>query len=112
MNLESVALATEGSDLSITEEKFVATAKCIQDAKKRQLVTKSNLQILRCCACHLHHEQTLRAPYRVRQFFAKVLKKVQHYRVHVIAGDANATAYMYYKRQEYQDLYNSSVAAM
>ena len=43
--------------------------------------------------------------------FAKV-KKVQHYRVDVIVGDAIAAAYMYYKRQEYKDLYNSSVAVM
>ena len=52
------------------------------------------------------------APYRVRQFFAKVLKKVQHYRVDALAGDADAAAYKYYKRQEYQDFYNSSVAVM
>ena len=43
----------------------------------------------------------MKAPYRVRQFFAKVLKKVQHYRVDVIAGDANAAAYKYDKKQEY-----------
>ena len=41
--------------------------------------------------------------------FAKV-KKVQHYRVDVIVGDTTAAAYMYYKRQEYQALYNSSIA--
>ena len=34
------------------------------------------------------------------------------YRVDVVAGDANAAAYRFYKRQEYQDLYNSSVAVM
>ena len=54
----------------------------------------------------------MRAPNRVRQFFARVLKKVQHYRSDVVARDANAAAYKYYKRQEYQDLYNSSVAVM
>ena len=54
----------------------------------------------------------MEAPYRVRQFFAKVLKKVQHYRVDAIAGDANEAAYEYYKRQEYQDLYNFSIAVM
>ena len=26
---------------------------------------------MRCCVCHLHHEQAMKAPYRVRQFFAK-----------------------------------------
>ena len=111
-DLGTVAFVIESSDLSITEDNFVPTATCIQDTKKRQLVTRSNLQRLRCCVCHLHHEQAMRAPYRVRQFFAKVLKKVQHYRVDVIAGDANAAAYKYYKRQEYQDLYNSSVSVM
>ena len=54
----------------------------------------------------------MRAPYRVRQFFAKVLKNVQHRRVDVLAGDANAAAYKYYKRQEHHDLYNSSAAVM
>ena len=33
-------------------------------------------------------------------------------RVDVIAGDANAAAHKYYKKQEYHDLYNSSVAVM
>ena len=33
-DLESVALAIEGSDLNITEDNFVHTAKCIQDTKK------------------------------------------------------------------------------
>ena len=45
----------------------------------------------------------MRAPYRARQFFAKVLKKIQHYKVDVLVGDATAAAYKYYKRQEYQD---------
>ena len=51
----------------------------------------------------------MKTPYRVRQFFGMVLQKVHHFEVDVIAGDA---AYKYYKRQEYQDLYNSSVAVM
>ena len=34
-DLESVALAIEGSDLNITEDNFVPTAKCIQDAKEK-----------------------------------------------------------------------------
>ena len=54
----------------------------------------------------------MRAPHSLRQFFEKVLKKDQHYRVDVLAGDATAAAYRYYKRQEYQDLYNPSVAVM
>ena len=35
-----------------------------------------------------------------------------HFKVDVIAGDANAAAYKYYKNQEYQDLYDSSVSVM
>ena len=54
----------------------------------------------------------MKAPYRVRQFFRAVLQQVHHFKVDVIAGDANAAAYKYYKKQEYQDLYNSSVAVM
>ena len=88
------------------------TVRCIQDTKKRQLVTRSSLHRLRCCVCHLNHEQAMKAPYRVRQVYAKVLKKVQHYRVDVIAGDANVAEYKYCKKQEYQDLCNSSVAIM
>ena len=88
------------------------TARCSQDSKKKQLVTRSALQRLRCCVCHLHHEEAMKTPHNVLQFFAKVLKKVQHYKVDVIAGDAIAASYQDYKRQEYQDLYNSSVAVM
>ena len=68
-DLESVALAIEGSDLNITEDNVVHTAKCVQDTKERQVVTRSGLQRLRCCVCHLHHKQAIKAPYRVRQFF-------------------------------------------
>ena len=83
---------------------------CSGHQEKRELVTRSNLQRLRCYVCHLHHEQALRAPHRVRQVFAQSLKKVQHHRVDVVVGDATAAAYRYYKRQEYQALYNSSIA--
>ena len=68
-DLESVALAIEGSDLNITEDDFVPSAKSSQDAKERQLVTRSGLQRLRCCVCHLHQEQAMKAPCRVRLFF-------------------------------------------
>ena len=88
-DLESVALAIEGRNLNFTEDNFVPTAKCIQDTKERQLMTRSGLQRQRCRVCHLHHEQAMKAPYRVRQFFGTV--------VNVIAGDANAAAYKYYK---------------
>ena len=73
-DLESVALAIEGSDLSITEDNFVPTARCIQDTKERQLVTRSGLQSLQCCVCHLHHEPAMNAPASVRQFFKAVLQ--------------------------------------
>ena len=54
----------------------------------------------------------MNAPAAVRQFFKTVLQQVHHFKVDVIAGDANAAAYKYYKKQEYQDLHNSSVAVM
>ena len=63
-DLESVALAIEGSNLNITEDNFVPTAKCIQDTKERQLMTRSGLQRQRCRVCHIHHEQAMKAPYR------------------------------------------------
>ena len=53
----------------------------------------------------------MNAPAAVRQFFKTVLQQVHHFKVDVIAGDANA-AYKYYKHQEYQDLHISSVAIM
>ena len=48
----------------------------------------------------------------VRELFKTVLQQVSHFKVDVIAGDANAAAYKYYKKQEHHDLYNSSVAIM
>ena len=110
--LELVAFAVEGSDLGTTEDPFEPTARCINDTKKRQLVTKSGLPRLRCCVCHLHHLWAIKSPAAVRQFFKTVLQQVCHFKVDVIAGDANAAAYKYYKSQEYQDLYDSSVAVM
>ena len=41
-----------------------------------------------------------------------MLQQVYHFKVDVIAGDANAAAYKYYKKQEHQDLHDSSVAIM
>ena len=48
-DLESVALVAEGSDLGTSEESFEPTASCINDIKKRQLVTRSGLSRLRWC---------------------------------------------------------------
>ena len=92
-DLESVAFAIEGSDVNTTEDHFVPTAKCIiQDTKGRQLVTRSGRQRLQCCVCHLHHDQAMKSPLRVRQSFKTVLQQVHHFKVDVIAGDANAAA--------------------
>ena len=46
------------------------------------------------------------------RFFHTVLQQVYHFKVDVIVGDANAAAYKYYKKQEHQDLHDSSVAVM
>ena len=111
-DLESVALAVEGSDLNTTEGNFVPTARCIQHTKERQLVTRSGLQRPRCCVCHLHHWRAMNAPVSVKQFIKTVLQQVHHFEVDVIAGDANAAAYKYNKRQENQELHSLSVAIM
>ena len=74
-DLGTVARVLEGSDLNITDDNFVLTAPCIQDTKNRQLVTRSSLQRLRCCVCHLNHEQAMRSPYRVRQFSQKYSRR-------------------------------------
>ena len=87
------------------------TAKCIiQDTKERQLVTRSGLQRLQCCVCHLHHEQAMKSLLHVRQFFKTVLQQVHYFKVDVIAGDANAATYKYFKKHQYQDVYHSSIA--
>ena len=52
------------------------------------------------------------APGSVRKIFKTVLQPVYNFEVDVIAGDANLAAYKFYKRQDYQDLHNSSVAVM
>ena len=40
----------------------------------------------------------MKSPLRVRQFFKTVLQQVRHSKVDVIAGDANAAAYKYFKK--------------
>ena len=111
-DLESVAFAIEGSDLNTTKDHFVPTAKCIiQDTKERQLVTRSDIPRLRYCVCDLHHKRAMKSPLRVRQF-SKQYFNTCTIKVDVIAGDANAAAYKYFKKHQYQDLYNSSVAIM
>ena len=48
----------------------------------------------------------------IRLVYLTVLHQVHHFKVDVIAGDANAAANRYYKKQECQDLHNSSVVVM
>ena len=54
----------------------------------------------------------MKSPAAVRQFFKTSLQQVCHFKDDVIAGDANAAAYKYYKNQDYQDLYDFSVAVV
>ena len=42
----------------------------------------------------------MKSPAAVRAFFETVLQRVRHFKVDVIALDASAAAYMYYKNQE------------
>ena len=111
-DLESVALAVKGSELDTTEDPCEPSARCINDTKKRQLVTRSGLPRLRCCACHVHHKWAVQSTAADRDFFNTVLQQVCHFKVDVIAGDANSAAYKYDQKQEYQDLHDSSVAVM
>ena len=113
-DLESVALTIEGTNPNVTEDGKVHTTEFIQDTKKRQLelVTRSGLQRLRCDVCHLLQKQTMTAPTAVQQFFKTVLQQVHHFKVDVITGDVNTTACRNYKKQVFQDLYNSSVVVM
>ena len=50
----------------------------------------------------------MKSPSSVRELFKTVLQQMCHFKVDVIAGDANAAAKRSYKSQEYQDLYSSS----
>ena len=94
-DLGSVAVALESTTGKMySRHQGEATVDQIKSSKR-----------LRSCVCHLHHEQAVKTPCRLRQFLKTLLQKVQHYKVHVIAGDANAAT----RRQR---LYNSSVAVM
>ena len=105
--VDPVALAVEGTDLGTSEDPFEPTARCTNDTKKRQLVTRSDLPRLRCCVCHLHHKRAVNAPAAVRECFETMLQQVCHFKVDVIAGNANAATCKYYKNQEYQYLHDS-----
>ena len=54
----------------------------------------------------------MKLPAAAREFFKTALQQVCHFKVDVIAGDANAAAYKHCRNQECQDLNNSSVAIM
>ena len=66
-DLESVAMVIEGTSSESIGDDIAPTAKCIKDTKKRNLVTRTGLQKLECCVCHLHHKQAMNAPAIVRQ---------------------------------------------
>ena len=100
------------SKKAVTDDPSEPTARCINDTKKRQLVTRSGLPRLRCCVCHIHHKCAMKSRAAARELLKTVLQQVCHFKVDVSAGDANAAAYKYYKNQEYQCLYNCSVAVM
>ena len=110
--LEPVAFALEGSDLGTAEVPFEPTARGINDTNNRQLTTRSGLPRLTCCVRHLHHKWAMKSPAAVRKFSKQYFKKVCHFKVDVVAGDANAAAYKCYINQEYPDLCDSSVAVM
>ena len=98
-DLESVALVAERSDIVASEDCYEPTASCINDTKKRHLVTRSGLSRLRWCVSHIHHKWAMNSPGAVREFLGTVLQHVCHLKVDVIAGDANAAAYKYYKKK-------------
>ena len=58
-DLESVILVIEGINPDVTEDDNMHTTEFIQDSKKRQLMTRSELQRLRGDVCHLLHKQTM-----------------------------------------------------
>ena len=75
-DFESVALVVEGSDLGASEACFEPTASCINDTKKRQLVTRTSLSRMRCFVCHLHHMWAMNSPAAFREFFGTALQHV------------------------------------
>ena len=54
----------------------------------------------------------MNSPAAVGDFFKTVLHQVYHFKVDVIAGDANDAACKYYIKQEHRDLHDSSVTVM
>ena len=93
---EPVVSAVEGSDIGTAGDPFEPTARCINDTRKRQPVTRSGLPRLRCCVCHLHHKWAMIWAAAVREFFKTVLEQVYQFKADVNARDANAAAYKYY----------------
>ena len=63
-------------------------------------------------AISIVNERAMTAPGSVRNIFKIALQRVYNFKVDVIAEDANLAAYQFYKRQDYQDLHNSSVVVL
>ena len=78
---------------------FEPTASCIYDTRKGQLVSRSGLPRKRLlCMPSTPQAGIESSPAAVRDFFGTVLHQVNHFKVDVIAGDANAAAYKYCKK--------------
>ena len=107
--LEPVALAVEGSDLGASEDCFEPTASCINDTKKRQLVTRSGPDWDAVSAISTTSGRWIHL-LMFENSSEQCLNRCVTSRL--VSGDANAAAYKYYEKQEYQDLHNSSVAIM
>ena len=97
-DLQSVALAIESRDFNTTEDNFVHTAKCIQYTKKRQLVTRSGLKMTTVLSMPCPPRAGNEGTSLCSTVFQTELQQVQHFKVDVFAGDANAAAHRYYKR--------------
>ena len=92
--LEYVALVVESSDFCTIEEPFERTARCINNTKKRQLVTRSDLpKIKMLCMPSPPHTCAMNAPARCSTvFWNGASASVLHFKVDVMARDANAAA--------------------
>ena len=106
-DLETVALAIESS-----EDNFVPTVRCIQvtqEASGNQIKSSQTTVLCMPSPSRAGNEGTLPCSTVFRK---STSERYNTTKVDVIAGDAIAPAYKYHKRQEYQDLYYSSVAVM
>ena len=104
--LESVSLAIEGSDLNIPEDNVVPPARCIQDTTERatgdQIRSSRTNDVVYANSKHWRH---------LTVFDSFSASAPLQGRCHCWRY-ANAAAYKYHRKQEYQDLHISSVAVM